>query len=291
MEFIILLASLWAMGGPDSGDLAVESVLVTLHQKADVSSVEGGVIASVAVREGQQVQQGDCLVALDDRVERLAQDRAEIEYQLAQMRAASDVTVQVAQKTADVAAAELKRAEDAAQRFKKSVSDTELDQLRRAADRATLEVQQAKDDLAMTQLSLRLKENDLEAARLAVDRRKIIAPFDGTVVMLNGWTGEWVEPGQVVFRVVTTSVVRVEGFVDARKIDAAWAGRTVTVSPLDHPQSRFAGKLEFVSPEVDPVNGQVRVWAVVDNPEGLLRPGFRASMVIHARPGADPQAP
>jgi multidrug efflux pump subunit AcrA (membrane-fusion protein) len=40
----------------------------------------------------------------------------------------------------------------------------------------------------------------------------------------------------------------------------------------------------FVSPEVDPVNGQVRVLAEVDNPDGVLRPGLRATMTIGPRP-------
>ena len=42
----------------------------------------------------------------------------------------------------------------------------------------------------------------------------------------------------------------------------------------------FAGKLVFVSPEVDPVNNQVRVLAEIDNPESLLRPGLRATLTI-----------
>ena len=42
------------------------------------------------------------------------------------------------------------------------------------------------------------------------------------------------------------------------------------------------GKVTFVSPEVDPVNHQVRVWAEVDNTELVLRPGLAAEMTIDA---------
>jgi macrolide-specific efflux system membrane fusion protein len=41
-----------------------------------------------------------------------------------------------------------------------------------------------------------------------------------------------------------------------------------------------AGTIVFVSPEVDPITGQVRVWAEIDNREGKLRPGQPARMVI-----------
>jgi macrolide-specific efflux system membrane fusion protein len=36
------------------------------------------------------------------------------------------------------------------------------------------------------------------------------------------------------------------------------------------------GEISFVSPEVDPINSQVRVWAEFDNPKLLVRPGTSA---------------
>jgi macrolide-specific efflux system membrane fusion protein len=36
----------------------------------------------------------------------------------------------------------------------------------------------------------------------------------------------------------------------------------------------------FVSPEVDPITGQVRVWAEIDNREARLRPGQPARMSV-----------
>jgi len=42
----------------------------------------------------------------------------------------------------------------------------------------------------------------------------------------------------------------------------------------------YSGKLAFVSPEVDPVNGQVRIWAEVENAEQSLRPGIRGTLEL-----------
>ena len=36
------------------------------------------------------------------------------------------------------------------------------------------------------------------------------------------------------------------------------------------------GRIVFVDPQINAVNGQYRVWAEVENPDGLLRPGHRA---------------
>ena len=42
----------------------------------------------------------------------------------------------------------------------------------------------------------------------------------------------------------------------------------------------FEAKIGFVSPEVDPVSHQVRVWAEIDNADGLLRPGQQGRLEI-----------
>ena len=42
----------------------------------------------------------------------------------------------------------------------------------------------------------------------------------------------------------------------------------------------FDGTVSFVSPEVDPITGQVRIWAEIDNRAGRLRPGQPVRMVI-----------
>ena len=70
--------------------------------------------------------------------------------------------------------------------------------------------------------------------------------------------------------------------MNARDIAAQMTGApvTLTVDLGGKRQTQFSGKLVFVSPEVDPVNGQVRVWAQIENRDLQLRPGLRASMSI-----------
>ena len=90
------------------------------------------------------------------------------------------------------------------------------------------------------------------------------------------------KPGEQIFRIVRTDRLRAEGFVQASDVVEDLRGRPVSVVP--DLQSKvvqpFTGKIVFVSPEIDPVNGQVRVWAEVENPNGHLRPGLRATMTI-----------
>ena len=50
----------------------------------------------------------------------------------------------------------------------------------------------------------------------------------------------------------------------------------LTVDDQHNSPTRFAGRVVFVHPQIDPVNGYVRVWAEIDNRQGSLSPGMRA---------------
>ena len=43
------------------------------------------------------------------------------------------------------------------------------------------------------------------------------------------------------------------------------------------------GEIVFVSPDIDPLNTQVRVWAEVENTELKLRPGMQANLTVEPR--------
>jgi macrolide-specific efflux system membrane fusion protein len=93
--------------------------------------------------------------------------------------------------------------------------------------------------------------------------------------------GEWVKPGQQALRIVNVDRLKAEGFIAAEQAAADLVGKTVTLS-LEQGSQRtaFDGTIVFVSPEVDPITGQVRVWAEIDNRDGRLRPGQPAKMVV-----------
>jgi macrolide-specific efflux system membrane fusion protein len=61
-------------------------------------------------------------------------------------------------------------------------------------------------------------------------------------------------------------------------------GVAVRFSLSKNPDSRdagyFEGPLRFISPEIDPVSKQVRVWAEIDNRELKLRPGQQGQLLF-----------
>jgi RND family efflux transporter MFP subunit len=281
------LLSLILTGVDPSTELKIDSAQLTLIEHADISANEAGLLNEISVKEGETVEVGDTLAVIDGREAELLCQRAETEVEEARSLAENDIKVRFAKLSAAVADAELKRAKESHEKFPKSVSQTELDRLKLLADKSVLEVEQAQADLQQARRSLRVKEHDLERTRLALRRRTIVAPFPGMVVQWKKQRGEWVEPGTPVMRLIRINRLRAEAFVASQSLPAKLIDRPVilivqTPAANGEPATtkKHEGKLVFVSPEVDPVNGQVRIWAEIDNSDLSLRPGQSAALVI-----------
>ncbi len=130
---------------------------------------------------------------------------------------------------------------------------------------------------------------EVEAAQLSIDRRQLKAPFDGEVTNVYRRPGEWVAPGDSVFKVIQMDLLRVEGFVKADQFDPHEInGRPVTIeAELAHGRVvKFTGKVVFVSPLVTAAH-EYAVFAEVnnrqENGQWVLRPGFPATMMIHLK--------
>ncbi len=284
----IAISSTLVWASARAAEIEVPSVLVKLIEQVEVPAREAGVLERLSVHEGQMVAAGDMLAQIDDAATKFAKRKAELELAGAQKLADSDVKVRFARKSAEVAAAELQRALESQERLAESVSASELDQLRLAAEKAVLEIEQAQLEWEVAKTARELKENDVQTAEHDVARRRIAAPLSGFVAQVHRHPGEWVEPGQTVLRMLRLDRLRAEGLVDAQSVNDDLVGQPVTlVVRQGNAAHEYSGKVVFVSPEVDPVNGQVRIWAEIDNTNLTLRPGLHGSMVIAASKPAE----
>ncbi len=274
--------SVLLLGAAPPSEIRIESAQVTLLEHAEVSSSEAGLLRQLLVKEGGTVAAGVALAKIDDREAQLIRDRASTEVGIAQSLVKNDIKVRYARLSAAVADAELKRAVESNAKFPKSVSQTEIDRLKLLADKAVLEIEQADLDQQQAQLALQVKQHDLDRASLGLERRTIVAPFPGMVVKWNKQHGEWVEPGTPIMRLIRLDRLRAEAFIASENLPKNLVGRpaTLVVESSGDAARQYPGQLVFVSPEADPVNGQVRVWAEIDNSDLSLRPGQTATLII-----------
>jgi multidrug efflux pump subunit AcrA (membrane-fusion protein) len=268
--------------------LDVDWVQITLIDEVELAAREPGQVVQLSVVEGQLVKEDELLAQIDDTEPQILKRRAQVEAAIAKRQASNDVKVRFARKSHEVAQAELQRAKESVEKFAKSVSETELDRLRLAAERTLLEVEQAEHDQQVAALTYDLKQTEVDVAERSIDRKKVVSPLTGMIVELKRRRGEWVQPGDVVARLVRIDRVRAEGFVPANQVtpDLLGSPAKLEIDLPGKPKSEFTGKIAFVSPEVNPVNGEVRIWAEIENRDFLLRPGLKAKLTI-AKPVTD----
>lgn len=288
----LLLAAPGQMPADES--IVVNGALVTAIAQTDVPARAEGVLTKLNVAEGDSVTLDQVLAEIDSREAELFLAKAEAEAVIAATKAKNDADLRYARKSAEVAKAELKRSQESIERFERSISQTELDKMVLEAERGVLAVESAEHELEVARQTLALKQAEVQVARETLARRRLLAPTSGVVTQLHRRPGEWVKPGDVVLRLMRVDPLRIEGFVSAATAARLKPGMSTHFTvptgtgPTGAEQSQdFVGKLTFVSPEVDPVNGEVRLFVEVSNREQLLRPGLRGTLTIDLRTVAD----
>jgi len=285
--FTIMLSIAVVSADPPAADtIEVPSMLIKVDEQVDVPAREAGVLAALNVREGQMIKSGELVAQIEDDEARITVERTKIEMALAKANAENDVGIRFANKSLDVANAELKRSSEALEHYAKSISASEMDRLQLLVDKGKVEVEQATHEFKTAGYTYQIKSSDYQAALQAVSRRKIAAPLNGMVVQVLRHRGEWVKPGEAVLRIVNLDHLRAEGFLQARYFSEKLENRKVKLFVnLPHEVSaEFPGKIVFLDPETDPVNGQFHVWIDVSNQGLRLRPGMRARMTLDLPP-------
>ena len=130
---------------------------------------------------------------------------------------------------------------------------------------------------------------EVAAAKVMVDRHKVLSPIAGEVVEIRAHKGEAVQPGQAVIQVVNLDSLWVEGRVPAAKFARAeLEGQDVAVDVvITRGEKRsLPGKVIFVKPLTD-TGDTYMVRAKVENRKvsgsWLLSPGMPAEMDIQLR--------
>lgn len=262
--------------------IVVESALLRLTQQVEVPARAQGVLSAVKVAEGDLVKRGAILAQVDDLEANLMLGRAKIELEIEKDKVNNDVAIRTAKKSLEFNRSEFERLDNASRGLPGSISKSEIETKRFQADQAALAMEEAERIRRQSQLTAVLKSKELEISQHNVAIRKIIAPINGVVVEVLRQPGEWVEPGEEVIRIVRVDRLRAEGLVHSAQIKSDLMGEPAVIK-LELPGKgmvEFTGSVTFVSPEINPVNGQVRVWAEFDNPEGLLKPGQRPRLII-----------
>ncbi len=282
--------------GPGTA-VKISNFVVTLIYDVRVPAREPGVLNAIDKERGQIVSKNDILGSVDDSDAQMRRVIAENELKSAETQAASDAALKAARATIGVAKAEYEGSLDIRSRSLNAVSEYELRRQKLTAERSEYEAEKAEVDFEVAQLTRGVRIAQLQAVENEIKRRQIESPIDGVIVERYHNAGEWAQAGEPIYRIVHMDRLRVEGMLHASKFMLGEiAGRPVKIEVTvtkDEDGTRrhveeFAGRIDFVSPVVDP-SGEFLVHAEFENPrkpngQWRVRPGLDAEVTILLEP-------
>ncbi len=261
--------------------VVVENALLKTIESTHVATEVAGKLEQLLVTEGTQVQLDQPIAKIHNSAVRLKLDRARIAMEASRKKARNSIDIQLAQKKAEVAKNEYDRAINANERIANTYATKEIDRLRLVAESADLEIERARHQQELLELEVLTTENECQQAEELLSRHEVRSPAIGIVTTISKRSGEWVEPGTELVQIVKIDRLRIEGFVDGASVDLQLDKRTAKVTVLKGKKEIVVpGRVSFVSPDANPVNGQVRVYLEIDNKLGEFRPGMRVRAEI-----------
>ena len=139
------------------------------------------------------------------------------------------------------------------------------------------QVAQTELDKAATQVEI--VSHQIEEVEARIADRTIVAPFSGVLGLREISEGALVSPGQRITTLDDLSRMRLDFSVPALRLGFLSAGQDIQARTPAFDQV-FKGQLLAVDSRVDPVARAVIARALIDNPDGLLRPGLLMEVII-----------
>ncbi len=226
-----------------------------------ISPKKAGIIKKILAKEGDRVRKGQLLVELDDVDARLQVERAEARVLEAELSLeASRYTLGRYQKLLE----------------------------------SKVVPQQTYDDLnlkvKLDEAKLLLARAELNLARQNLLDHQITSPIEGVVNLKIASIGEHVNvaPKDEILTIVQMDPLELEFYIPEN-----WAGKIRQGSPIQFlvkafSEEKFSATLQFISPTADPATRNVKMKALVQNPNYRLKPGFFAEVTIQT--GGNPNA-
>ena len=239
-ENLIKVKRDWISTGPlISGTLAPE-------REATVRAEVGGSVLQVNTEEGKPVRQGQVLARIEDQTWRDA-----------------FASAQSAVKSAENALAVATR------------EQTRTENLVKAGALPERDLETTHNQVTAAQAQLASAQSQLAAARKNLDNATIKAPMTGIVSKRPANSGDVVQAGTELIRIIDPSSMKLQASVPSEALADIKIGLAVQFTVRGYDQ-KFEGHIERISPTADPVTRQVSIFVTIPNKSGRLVAGLFA---------------
>jgi RND family efflux transporter MFP subunit len=252
--------------------------------KAEVS----GTIKNLNVQVGRHVRESNLLVELDEREYRLRLEKAEALRLSCLSQLLMDKQFAEKQKEPDPKAIE--RIKQAEQKFFRAsslfgqglLSRDEFEKARKDYELVMIETGRMKEEIMAAAKGLTQAEIDVKIAQMELDKTKIKAPFSGIITDIKISPGETISAGRELFSLVDISQIKVQAKVLESEVGKMKVGHEADLRFSAYPARVFRGRVEAISPVINPEDKTCTVHILVENPAGEVKPGMHADVEIAA---------
>jgi RND family efflux transporter MFP subunit len=136
----------------------------------------------------------------------------------------------------------------------------------------------SKQDLNKAEAEYAVATAEYNIATQQLANRRLVAPFAGSITEILLHPGAACAPYQPLVRLVDVSRCYFVGHIDGVAASQLQMDQPVKIEVAGG--QTISAKICFVSPVVDAASGLARVKAVFDNPDGKIRPGLAAKLLV-----------
>lgn len=216
-------------------------------REATVRAEVGGSLVQTTREEGEPVRQGEVLARIAAR-------------DLSDAVGSAEVAVQSAE-------AALKLARSEAQRTASLVKGGAL---------AERDLENALNAVAAAESQLAAARARLSSAQAQLGDTVVRAPISGIVSARAANTGDVVAPGTELYAIIDPSSMRLDASVPSEEVGSLTPGLPVEFTVRGYTGQTFSGRIERISPRVDPATRQVPIFVAIPNAGGRLLAGLYA---------------
>ena len=269
------------------GDIAqtvLASGSIQPFKSVKVGAQVSGEISALSVQVGDKVKTGDRIAEIDASTQQNTRDSA------AAALASSKAALSAAQAKLREAQQSFNRQQELV--TKGAAARESLDSARATLKSAQSAVEQAKADIRKSQL-------ELDNAGLRLGYTSVTAPMDGVVISVaveKGQTVNAVQDSPTLVTLAQTNTMTVEAEIAEADVGAVQPGMAAYFTLLGADKTRYEGKLKSIDPAPLATSKNTTTSSAttdtavyyygkmdVPNPDGKLRIGMTANMVINVR--------
>ncbi len=261
-----------------------------------VAAETGGRVVENLMVEGRTVKRGDLLLRVDDTDITLRKAGAEAEIaSLRSQRDAGEAELRLWRHHRETAQAELARIRKLRRQGVATVE--RLDQAANAAEEAGGRAAALQALVASLDARTAAARRQLDLVAFQLEKTRLVAPLDATVLVKAAEAGEFLRPGSTVAVLVDLSKIELKVYLPEREIGKLKLDAPARVRVDAFPHRLFEARVERVDQEAQftprdihmPQERTRMVFGVtlaVDNRDRLLKPGMPADAWILWQPQA-----